>query len=72
MPVYLSETTPKNLRGLFVAIIGPGYGIGLLVSLCVNIGFEEFDFGWRFAIGVNAVIGLVAVIGLIFLIHSPR
>ena len=72
MPVYLSETTPKDSRGLLVSMLGPFYGLGVLVSLCSNVGFSKFHVGWRVSIGILAVVALVSVIGSKFIPHSPR
>ncbi len=72
MPVYLTEVTPKDSRGLLTSMIGPIFGLGFMVSLCTNIGWAKFDLGWRLSIGGLVVIGLVAVIGFKFIPHSPR
>ena len=72
MPVYLSETTPKESRGLMASVIGPAYAFGSLVALCSNIGFVKFDLGWRMSISVTVAVALVSVIGSKFLPHSPR
>ncbi len=72
MPVYLSETTPEDSRGLLTSFFGPIYVVGLLASQFANVGFERFDLGWRVAIGMAVVIGFASVIGSTFLPHSPR
>ncbi len=38
MPVYLAEVTPKDSRGLLTSMIGPGYGLGFMVSLFTWLG----------------------------------
>lgn len=72
MPVYLSEISPKESRGMIVSLVGPLYAIGLLVAICSNIGFAEFGLGWRVSVGIAAVIALVSIIGSGYLPHSPR
>lgn len=72
MPVYLSEISPKESRGIIVSIVGPLYAIGLLVASCSNAGFAKFYLGWRVSIGILAVITLMSIIASKYLPHSPR
>ena len=72
MPVYLSELTPKKTRGFFGAFIGPAYAIATLISLSANIGFSEFDLGWRVSNIITFLMALVYAIGMKWMPHTPR
>jgi predicted MFS family arabinose efflux permease len=71
-PVYISETSPKEHRGMLTSIVGQGYTLGLLVSLSMNVGFSRFNLGWRVPYMIRVPIGLVYTIGMMFAPHSPR
>ena len=72
MPVYIAEMTPKESRGMLGSLIGPGFNVGIVVALLANIGFMEFDSGWRVAVALSAISGLVFAVGMAFLSHTPR
>ena len=71
MSVYIAEMTPKESRGLLGAIIGPAFNMGSCLGLLANIGFAEFDLGWRLSIAVAGLVGLVYAIGMSFMPHTP-
>ena len=72
MPVYVSEMTPKDSRGILISLIGPAYAWGILLSNTTNIGFAKFVLGWRITMAVSALGGLIYAIGLMFMPHSSR
>ncbi len=72
MPVYISEVSPKEHRGMLASIIGPAYTGGILAALCLNIGFAKFPLGWRVAFMISALLGLIYAVGMIFMPHTPR
>ena len=72
MPVYLSEMTPKDSRGMLSSTIGPTYLGGYLFALCTNVGYAKFPLGWRVTMAVAALGGLIYLIGLMLMPHSPR
>lgn len=71
LPVYIAEMSPKESRGMLTSIIGPMFSIGIVISLCANVGFAKFSFGWRMAF-VVVLFGLLYVIGMKFMPHTPR
>ncbi len=72
MPVYISEVSPKESRGMLTSLIGIGYAMGALLGLCTNIGFSRFLLGWRVATGVQAVWGLLFSLGMVWMPYTPR
>ena len=72
MPVYISETTPKESRGLLSGLLGAAYAFGLFLSACFNFGFSELYYGWRLAFGTQVIIGLLFTIIILWMPYSPR
>ncbi|KAI5778536.1 general substrate transporter [Geopyxis carbonaria] len=74
VPVYVSETVPKQVRGALVATYQLFVTLGLLTSYCVNLGTSHANGSaqWRAAIGIGYTWGVVLGIGMFFLPESPR
>ena len=72
MPIYISETVPKELRGFVGGLLGASYSFGVLLSTCANIGLSEFYFGWRISFTVIMIIGLIFMIEAKWMPYSPR
>ena len=72
MPVYIAEMSPKEHRGTLASIIGQTFNLGILVALCLNVGFAKFCEGWRVAFAIVVLLGLIFTIGMLFLPHTPR
>jgi len=70
--VYVSEISPKKYRGALSSIMGSAYTGGILVALCLNIGFARFCVGWRVAFAIIALTGLFCTVGMLFIPYSPR
>ena len=73
MPVYISEMTPKESRGMMGSTIGPAYILGTMIAYLINVGYAKFYMGWRVSIAVMAVVSLVFGLGMMtFIPHTPR
>lgn len=72
MPLYISEISPKESRGMLTSLIGPGYAVGVLIALCTNIGFSKFRLGWRVAMIIQGLMGLLLSVGAASLPQTPR
>jgi hypothetical protein len=72
MPLYISEMSPKEYRGIVVSIIGPLYNFGFLVALGLNIGFDKYLLGWNTNFGLVGLCGFIYAVGMLFLPHTPR
>ena len=72
MPIYVSETVPKEFRGFVSGLLGTANNIGAFLSTCANIGFSKFYFGWRISFTIVSIIGLMLIIGTKWMPHSPR
>jgi SP family myo-inositol transporter-like MFS transporter 13 len=72
MPIYLSEVSPKESRGMLSSLIGFCYAGGVVAALCSNIGFSKFLLGWRVSTSIQALLGLLFSLGMIWMPHTPR
>ena len=72
VPIYISETSPKEWRGMLTSLIGVGYASGLLLALSTNIGFSLFSLGWRVALAIQSVSSLLFALGMKWMTHTPR
>ena len=72
MPMYISEMSSKQTRGLMVSILGFGASTGTIIGLSSNIGFKKFDEGWRVTCSIVALGELIFAIGFLFLPNTPR
>ena len=72
MPMYISEMSPKDSRGMLGSLIGISYAAGILAALGSNIGFSKFLLGWRVSASVQALLGLLFSLGMIWMPHTPR
>ena len=75
-PIYISEVSPKDLRGRLVTCSEISINIGILLGFIVGyslVGLAD-DVGWRVMVGLGAVLPTV-LIGLILagvMPESPR
>ena len=72
MPLYVSEISPKERRGLLISTIGPTFSAGFLATLALNIGFARFPVGWRVEFAIMGLLGMVYSVGILFIPHTPR
>ncbi|TGZ78657.1 general substrate transporter [Ascodesmis nigricans] len=74
VPVYVSETVPKEVRGGLVACYQLFVTLGLLTSYLVNFGTSHVNNSaqWRGAIAVGYTWGILLGIGTLMVPESPR
>jgi len=74
VPLYLSELSPKELRGRLVSMQQLAITVGILISFCINYAcsYIENNNSWRIPFGMQVAISLLMVIGMFFLPASPR
>lgn len=72
VPVYISETSPKEWRGMLTSLIGVGYAGGLLLGLSTNVAYSLFLLGWRVALAVHCAACLPFALGMKWMTHTPR
>lgn len=76
VPIYLSEISAPNVRGLIGGISGCGISLGTMASNWVGFACSYAPYGpvqWRLPLGIQIPWGIILFIGLAtFMPHSPR
>ncbi|TQS34004.1 hypothetical protein Golomagni_05633 [Golovinomyces magnicellulatus] len=76
VPIYLSEISPPNQRGMIGGISGCGISFGTMMSNWVGFACSYADYGptqWRLPLGIQVPWGVLMFAGLAtFMPNSPR
>jgi len=72
VPLYISEISPKKIRGALVSLNQLAITIGIFVSYLVDLGFAETHEGWRWMFIVGVLPAIILGIGMFFLPDTPR
>lgn len=75
VPMFQSESSPREIRGAVVASYQLMITIGILVANIVNYGvrnIEDSDASWRIVIGIGICLSLPLGIGIMCVPESPR
>lgn len=72
-PMYISEQSPKHLRGGMTAFNQVMITFGIMVAYFSDYGFSGFGAdNWRWMFAIEAVPGAALAIAMIFVPHTPR
>nr|UQE85996.1 inositol transporter 4 isoform [Mesembryanthemum crystallinum] len=71
-PLYISETSPAEIRGALVSTNGLLITFGQFLSYLINLGFTRVRGTWRWMLGVAAVPAFLQCILMLTLPESPR
>ncbi|KAF3938741.1 hypothetical protein ABW19_dt0206680 [Dactylella cylindrospora] len=75
VPVYVSETVPKQIRGALVATYQLFVTLGILTSYVINFGTSHIDgepWSWRGALIIGYLWALILMGGMAILPETPR
>lgn len=72
VPLYLSEVSPKALRGTLVSLYQWAITAGILFSYFINAAFAEVVYSWRWMLLAGVLPGTVLLIGMCFMGDTPR
>lgn len=72
VPLYISEISPKNLRGTLVSLYQWAITAGILFSYFINAVFSQAVYNWRWMLFAGVVPGLILFIGMCFTKDTPR
>lgn len=76
IPLWITESTPPNVRGAFAQVHGVFITIGYIVSSFVGFGFffikDSKQSDWRGPIAIGCVPCLLLLVGVWWLPESPR
>lgn len=72
VPLYLSEVSPKQLRGTLVSLYQWAITAGILFSYMINSAFAQAVFNWRWMLFAGVFPGTILLVGMMFLGDTPR
>lgn len=74
VPMYQSESAPRQVRGAMVSAFQLFVAFGIFISYLINYGTEKIDStaSWRITMGIGFAWPLILGIGTLFLPESPR
>ena len=72
VPLYLSEVSPKQLRGTLVSLYQWAITAGILFSYMINSAFAQAVFNWRWMLFAGVFPGTSLLVGMMFLGDTPR
>jgi sugar porter (SP) family MFS transporter len=73
-PLYLSELSPKHIRGALVSLTEISINIGVLLGFIAGWAFDGLGdhVSWRYMLGMGALPPVFIYFSLVFLPESPR
>ncbi|RHZ55053.1 sugar porter family MFS transporter [Aspergillus thermomutatus] len=74
VPMYQSESAPRQVRGAMVSAFQLFVAFGIFISYLINYGTEtiESTASWRITMGIGFAWPLILGLGTLFLPESPR
>ncbi|RCH81887.1 myo-inositol transporter [Rhizopus azygosporus] len=72
VPVYVSELSPKSIRGRLNTLNTLVVTFGQVIAYVMNIAFSRVPDGWRYMFGIAGIPALFQLIIMPFLPESPR
>lgn len=72
VPLYLSEISPKHLRGTLVSLYQWAITAGILFSYFINAVFAHAIYNWRWMLFAGVIPGIVLFVGMCFMHDTPR
>lgn len=73
-PLYISELSPKSLRGRLVSFFEVAINVGILLGYVAGWAFRNLpdDISWRWMMGVGGIPPAMILLCLCFMPESPR
>lgn len=71
-PLYISETSPTNIRGALVSLNGFLITGGQFLSYLINLAFTKAPGTWRWMLGIAGVPAVLQFTLMLLLPESPR
>lgn len=72
VPLYLSEISPKHLRGTLVSLYQWAITAGILFSYFINAVFAHAVYNWHWMLFAGVIPGIVLFVGMCFMHDTPR
>lgn len=71
-PMYISEQSPKALRGGMTAFNQVMIAFGILVAYLSDYALSGVSHNWRWMFAVEAIPGAALAVAMVFVPHTPR
>ena len=71
VPLYLSEISPKQLRGTLVSLYQWAITAGILFSYFINAAFAQAVYNWRWMLFAGVLPGLILFVGMCLMSDTP-
>lgn len=71
-PMYISEHSPKSVRGGMTTFNQFMITLGILIAYIVDFALKGVSDNWRWMLGLGAVPGVALAVAMVFVPHSPR
>lgn len=72
-PMYISEQSPKHLRGGMTALNQVMITFGIMIAYLSDYAFSGIGAdNWRWMFGIEVVPGVALAVAMIFVPHTPR
>lgn len=71
-PMYISEQSPRRLRGGMTTFNQIMITLGILIAYIAGFALKTFTTNWRWMLGFGAVPGIALAIGMVVVPHTPR
>ncbi|HLI01259.1 MAG TPA: sugar porter family MFS transporter [Acidimicrobiales bacterium] len=71
-PMYISEQSPKALRGGMTALNQVMIALGIFIAYLSDYALSGLQHNWRWMFGVEAIPGAALALAMIFVPHTPR
>lgn len=72
VPLYLSEISPKQMRGTLVSLYQWAITAGILFSYFINAAFANTALNWRLMLFAGVVPATILFVGMCFMKDTPR
>lgn len=71
-PLYISEISPQEYRGMLVSLNQLAVTLGILIAYLVDMGFANTADNWRWMFGFGIIPSAILFVGMFALPRSPR
>lgn len=71
-PMYISEHSPRSVRGGMTTFNQFMITLGILIAYIADYALKDFSNNWRWMLAFGAVPGVALAVAMVFVPHSPR
>ncbi|HZE15884.1 MAG TPA: sugar porter family MFS transporter, partial [Mycobacterium sp.] len=71
-PMYISEHSPKRVRGAMTTFNQFMITLGILIAYIADFALKGFSHNWRWMLAFGAIPGIALAVSMALVPHSPR